>query len=227
MDFQTISIRGCKTTLVALIWLLPHVCFHMPSQIAWIRWCIDALIACVGFLSAVFLHMSPQIWCKGWCIFTLVTFVCLFSIVGFHMFTKNSFMYSCITALAAFIWLFPLVCFHMHPQGSIIGECRGTVFAPNKFFNAVGYLQMFFQFAWGRSFKLTLTTNFWHLKKYFRYCLKLINLKYACHISKTCSLDWTTCSLNIARGTMDPGYVRVYYGVSSLVERGPRPKGWL
>ena len=82
---QSTCIRGCKITLVALVWLFSTVGFQMSPQIACLWRCKVTLVAFVWFFSTVCFQMSPQFACPRGCIVTLVAFVWFFSTVGFQM----------------------------------------------------------------------------------------------------------------------------------------------
>ena len=80
MCSQSACIRGCKTTLVAFVWLFSTLCFQMCSQSACLRGCKTTLVAFVRLFSTVCFPMSPQIARKRRDIFTLIAFVSLATI---------------------------------------------------------------------------------------------------------------------------------------------------
>ena len=88
MSPQIAGLRGCKTTLVAFVWLFSTVRFQMCPQITCLNRCIVALVTFVWLFSTVCLQMSPQIACQRGCIITELAFFCLFSTLHFQMYPQ-------------------------------------------------------------------------------------------------------------------------------------------
>ena len=97
MSPQIACLRSGKVTLVALILLLPTVCFQVSHQMARLRRCI--LTFFLSF-STVYFQMFPQIPYPKGCIITLATFVWLAA-----------------TLLSFFIWTFTLASLKLQDFG--------------------------------------------------------------------------------------------------------------
>ena len=82
---QRTSVRGCKFTLVAFVWLFSTVYFQMCPQIACLSRGKVTLVAFVWLFSTVYFQMCPQIACLGRGKITLVAFVLFFSTVRFQV----------------------------------------------------------------------------------------------------------------------------------------------
>ena len=87
MSPQIACLRSGKVTLVALILLLPTVCFQMSHQMAPLRRCILTLVTLVFSFSTVYFQMFPQIPYPKGCIITLAAFIWLAAtfLLDFHI----------------------------------------------------------------------------------------------------------------------------------------------
>ena len=106
---QRTSVRGCKFTLVAFVWLFSTVYFQMCPQIALLRRGIVALVAFIWFFPTLHFQMCPQSACIRWCKVTLVAFVWLLSTVHFQICPQSACITWCKVTLVAFVWLLSTV----------------------------------------------------------------------------------------------------------------------